>query len=317
MSPAQPEPEFVEATEVTEPADPTREDGSLVLSQHDLFKLLVNDPGVRNYIIAAFSALVMIFLVMFQQASDLGGLLIVAIGAGGILLRWTPAPAIVLILLTYFMVFPLGIPGWSSESAWEIEQGRFRPTDLVLTMAVLVYMAAQFRIFSFVHQIITPEGTVRRHDEPVTRRPPALIASSEIGTLLLVSFVLVIVAQIIWWVVNSLEVTPTEDFPLRWLASTRGPRRSVESGGLTPGLTRFVVLIGLIGFSVLLGRLIFGYWRLRTMQPAEGAMILLDDGWLETKRERSRQEKWRLWGQQQAKARAAEAAEKAKQGGKR
>lgn len=314
MSPRRPEDEIVDATEASVADDPARDDGSVALTQRAMFRLLFSDPAVRNYVIAAFSALAMIFLVLFQQGSDLGGLLIVVIGSAGIALRWTAAPAFVLFVLTYFMVFPFGVPGEAFENRWEIEDGRFRPTDLVLAMAVLVYMAAQFRIFGFVHQAIAVEGAVRRPDEPVTRRPPAVIAGSELGTLLIVSFGIVIVGQLIWWLVNTLEIAPGEEFPFRWVSNTRNVRRPVEFGGLTPGLTRFVVLIGLMGFGVLLGRLAFGYWRLRMMHPAEGAMVLQDDGWLETKRERSRQEKWRLWGRSRAAAKTA--ADAAKTGGK-
>ncbi|MBA4189971.1 MAG: hypothetical protein C0467_18455 [Planctomycetaceae bacterium] len=316
MSSPAPKYEIAATADEAAPADPAYHDGSIDLTQRARLQLLFNEPAVRNYVIAAFSALAMIFLVLFQQGSDLGGLLIVIIGVSGVVLRWTAAPAFVLFVLTYFMVFPFGIPGEAFENRWEIEDGRFRPTDLVLAMAVMVYMAAQFRIFGFVHQAIAVEGAVRRQDEPVTRRPPGAISNGEIGTLLLVSFVIVIGAQLLWWVINSLEVTPTDDVPFRWSTNSRSFRRTVESGGLTPGLTRFVVMIGLMGFGVMLGRLVFGYWRLRNLRADEGAMILLDDSWLETKRERSRQEKWRRWGMEQAKARAAEEAGPAKKGSK-
>ncbi|MFO0911302.1 MAG: hypothetical protein U0794_23680 [Isosphaeraceae bacterium] len=255
----------------------------------------------------------MIFLVLFQQASDLGGLLIVVIGAAGLMLRWTAAPAFVLLVLTYFMVFPFGVPADAFENRWEIEDGFLRPTDLILTMAVLVYMACQFRILGFVHQAIAPHGAIRRHDELPARRPPAVIAASELPVLMCVAFALVMCGQLLWRVVNSIEVLPAEDFPLRWVTSDFRYRRSVEVGGMPLGLMRFVVMVGLTAILLLLGRLVFGYWRLRMMKPTEGAMILLEDGWLETKRERSRQEKWRIWGRNRAED-AAKAAETAKTG---
>ena len=48
--------------------------------------------------------------------------------------------------------------------------------------------------------------------------------------------------------------------------------------------------------GTLVARLVFGYWRLRVMTPAQGAMLLMDTGWDETKRERVRVEGWRMWG---------------------
>lgn len=291
-----------------------RSDGSIELSQRTTFRVLFNDPAVRNYVIAAFAALGMIFLVLFQQGSDLGGLLIVVVGAAGIALRWVAAPVFVLLVLTYFMVFPFGIPGEAFENRWEIADARFRVPDLMLAAAVLVYVACQYRIFGFVHQAVAYEGAVRRSDEPPTRRPPALVTSAELGTLFAVTGVVVVAAQLVWLVANSIEVVPTGEFPLRWVGSERSLRRGEPPGGLSAGGTRFVVLAGLLFFVVVLARLVFGYWRLRTMGPAEGAMVLLDSGWAETHRERVRLERWRVWGrkraEQQAKA-AADAEKKA------
>jgi hypothetical protein len=86
-------------------------------------------------------------------------------------------------------------------------------------------------------------------------------------------------------------------------------------GGLNAGATRFVILVGLLFFGTLVARLVFGYWRLRMMGPAEGGMILLDGGWSETSRERQRVEKWRIWGRKRAEEQA-KAAEKSNTGGK-
>ncbi len=46
----------------------------------------------------------------------------------------------------------------------------------------------------------------------------------------------------------------------------------------------------------------FGYWRLRvSMNAREGAMMLTDMSWSESHRERTRIEKWRIWGRDKAK----------------
>ena len=65
-------------------------------------------------------------------------------------------------------------------------------------------------------------------------------------------------------------------------------------------------MLGALFFGFLLVRLVFGYWRLRTMTAAEGAMVAADTSWAESHRERVRVEKWRIWGRQ----RAAEQAKK-------
>ncbi len=298
--------------EVLPPDGPDRTDGSTELDNRDTWWVLFNDTAVRNYTIAAFSALAMIFLVLFQRGSDIGGGLIVLLGSAGILLRWVAAPPLVLLILTYFMVFPFGIPGEAYEDRWEIESGVFRVTDIILAMAVLVYVACSYRLIGFVYQAMAYEGAVKRRDESPTRRPPALITPTELGIFFAVAGGVVVVAQLVWWFANAIELTPTADFPIRWVGVSRARRAAEVSGGLSPGMTRFAVIVGLLFFGTLIARLVFGYWRLRLMGAAEGGMILLEGGWLETKRERSRLEKWRIWGRKRAEAKAKADEEQAK-----
>jgi len=286
-------------------ADPSdRADGSTDLDMRETFDVLLKDPAVRNFVFAGLGALGMMFLILFQQGSDIGGFLIVALGVCGIFFRWSASPALILIILTYFMVFPFGIPGETLGGSWEIEEGRFRITDIMLVLSLLVYLACQFRIYGFVSHAVAFEGAVRRRDEKPTRRPPALIRPSELGVLFGICVAFTILGQLIWWFANSVEVIPTEDFPLRWAEPDSSGRASELPGGMNTGTTRFVVLVGILFFGMILARLVFGYWRLRMMNASEGGMILLDSGWSETRRERQRQEAWRIWGRKRAQARA-------------
>jgi hypothetical protein len=292
-----------------EPLPFDRADGSTDLDMRDTFEVLFKDPAVRNFVFAGLGALGMIFLILFQQGSDIGGFLIVALGVCGIVFRWSASPALILVILTYFMVFPFGIPGETLGGSWEIEEGRFRITDIMLVMSLLVYLSCQFRIYGFVSQAIPFEGAVRRRDEKPTRRPPALIRSSELGILFGVCIAFTILGQLIWWFANAVEVVPTEDFPLRWVEPDSSGHTSELPGGMNTGTTRFVVLVGILFFGTILARLVFGYWRLRMLNPAEGGMILLDNGWSETRRERQRQEAWRIWGRKRTRAQAKNADE--------
>jgi hypothetical protein len=300
--------------ETPEPLPFDRNEGSTELSMRETFQVLFLDTSVRNFVFVALGALGMIFLILLQQASDIGGLLVVFVGLCGILLRWRASPAFVLILLTYFMVFPFGIPAGAFENGWEIEEGRFRVTDIMLVLSVLVYLACQYRIYGFVSQAVAFEGAIRRKGETPARRPPALIRPAELGILLGACAVFVVLGQLIWWLANAVEVVPIEDFPFQWARPghtilNRGTSATSTTGGMNTGTTRFVVIVGLLLFGSLLARLTFGYWRLRMMKPAEGGMALLDGGWSETSRERQRQEKWRIWGQKRSdeRAKAAEA----------
>ncbi|HEV3440517.1 MAG TPA: hypothetical protein VG122_24395 [Gemmata sp.] len=303
-------------------------DGSTELDQRAMLRLLFNEPAIRNYAFAAFGALAMIFLVLFEQGSALGGLLIVIMGVCGVLFRWTAAPVLVLLILTYFMWTPTGNPFESYSSMTLIEERRFHFIDVILVLSVLVYLSSQYRIYSLVYQAIAFEGVIQRKGEPPTRRPATLIRPTELVTMLALSVVLVIAGQLLWLFATSVEVVPAAEFPLQVAESRSSLARFLRQEGMRPGAgskidpgaidtirfnsdgvlspraSRFYVLLGMLLMGTLITRLVFGYWRLRTIGPAEGGMILLDVGWRETSRERVRLEKWRVWGRKRAEAQA-------------
>jgi hypothetical protein len=255
-----------------------------------------------------------------------GAILIVITAANGILFRFTAAPVLVLLILSYFMWTPTGIPGQGNSYTGLIEMRRFHFMDVMLVLSVLVYVLSQYRIYGLVYQAISFEGGARRLEELPTRRPASLIHSSELSRMLGFSVVLVIAGQLIWLFATSVQVAPANDFPLQWAESKRSGMRSYfdpvtgmeksvalnssaldderfsERGVLSRGVSRFFVLLGMMFFGTLIATLVFRYWRLRTIGPSEAAMILLDSGWEQTHRERVRLEKWRLWGRQKAVA---------------
>jgi hypothetical protein len=263
--------------------------------------VLFTDPGVRNYLFTGLAGLAVLFVVLFARGSDLGGLLIVLVGAGGMVFRRHAAPAFVLLFLLWFLVFPFGLPP-ADEDPFEIEAGRFRVADLLLVASVVVYLASHYRVFGLTQQAMPFDGRSPRPGEKPVRRPAALVAPTEISRLLYLTAGVVFAGQIVWLIVVNLEVDVLRTVPLGWGEGRLARRRG--GGDLDPWTTRFVVLTGLIFFGSLLARLVFGYWRLRAMTPGEGRMILQDAGWDETRRERQRAETWRA----RAKRRAAEPA---------
>lgn len=297
-----------DSDQVPEPLPIERTDGSTELDMRETFRVLFQDAAVRNLTFTALGALGMIFLILLQQGSDIGGLLIVIIGVCGILLRWFASPVFVVLILTYFMIFPLGTPFDSFQSKWEISDGRFRVTDVMLVFSLLVYLACQYRIYGCVSQAVPFEGSARWKSETPARRPPALIRPTELGVLLGTCAACVVLGQLLWWFANAIEVVPTEDFPLRWAGINPQLGEDALPGGMSTGTTRFVVIVGFLFFGTLLARLVFGYWRLRMMGSAEGGMVLLNGGWAETSRERQRQEVWKIWGRNRALAQRNNAA---------
>lgn len=292
-----------DAAEVEVSPLPSRRDGASALSPRVVVQIMIDDPAVRNYAIAALAGLALVVMALLEQGSDIGALLIAVVGAGGVLLRWRAAAVGVIILLTYFQFFPFGSPLSPTFSyRGRIADHRFEFMDVLLVFAVVVYVIAQFRLLALLARAMPAVGATPNKNEPVIRRPPALIRAGEVRTMLLAAFGLVIVGQLTWFLVTSLEVAPVKPLPLAWTDAR--PAFSEPPRFLPPWASRFYVIIGMLFAGTMLARLVFGYWRLRTLGREEASMFLLDQGWRETSRERQRQEKWRAWGRARAEARS-------------
>lgn len=286
------------------------------LTQRQVIDVLFRDKAARAYTFAALGGLAMTFLVMFMNGSDIGAVLVALFGSAALVLRWTAAPPFLVLIIAYFQLFPFGIPDIGSENPYQVRETHFHVADIILVMAVLVYLRAQYRLFGFVHQIMPFENVLRRKGDAPTRRPSAHIRPDEIAWLVGIAGALVLFGQGAWWLANALEFTPMADgFPLRWADSTslaRYRRTALPPGEFRPGQNRFFVILGTLFFGTLLVRLVFGYWRMRRMTAAEGAMVMTDTSWAESHRERVRVERWRIWGRERAaeKVKQAEREEK-------
>lgn len=264
----------------------------------DTLRGMYENRGVRNYLIAGLAALAMIFTILLQNGSDIGGLLLLVLGAAGMVLRWPAAPSFFLVLLLWFLIFPYGLPP-AYENRFEVRDSHLRVADVLLAFSVVVYLASHYRVFGFTFQAMPFEQRFPRRGTKPTRRPTDLIRPGEIARLLYLTAGVVVVGQLVWLVATSLEIDVNADFPLK-LAEEPPPGkvRRREKFDL------LLVLLGLGFFAALFAQLIFGYWRLRLMKAAEGGMAVQDAGWDQTRRELTRVEKWRLWQKAKAKANA-------------
>jgi hypothetical protein len=282
------------------------------LTQREVFELYLRDRALRPHLLGALGGLAMVFLVLFMKGSDIGAVIVTLIGLAALVLRWTGSPPVLLLVLFYFLVFPFGVPEADYENPFEVRETHFRVVDVVLVLALLVYLRCLYRVFGVVQQSMPFENVLRRKGDLPTRRPTDHIAPNEIAWLIGTATALVVLGQGVWWLVNAIDFVPTdEDFPLRWAdpsSLARYRRASRPPGAFSAGASRFFVMLGLLFFGFLVVRLVFGYWRLRTMSAAEGAMVTTDTSWSESHRERVRVEKWRIWGRQKAADRAKEEA---------
>lgn len=247
------------------------------------------DERVRTLLFAGLGGLALLFAALFLRGSDVGALLVAVIGAAGLTIGWRASPGFVLLILLYFLIFPDGIPELYPDEE-ELEFGHFRVGDLLLVAALVVYLSAHYRLFSITTHAMPAEG---RSKAGPWKRPAGLIRRGELLRLLYGTAAFVVAGQIVWGVVATVEVDVLAPFPFYLPEDATAFRR--RGGDLNPWLTRLVALAGLLFFGTLLARLVFGYWRLRLLTPAEGAMLLTNTGWEETHRERVRVEGWRMW----------------------
>lgn len=283
------------------------------LSQREVFDLLLRDPAVRPYLYAALGALALIFLVMFDNNSDIGAVLVALLGLANLLFRWVSGPPFLLFVISWFALFPFGIPEAEFDNPFNIRENYFRIADLVLVLAVLVYMRSAFRIFGLIHAAMPLENSFKRPEDAPPRRPPTHVAPTELVWMIGTAVALVLLGQGAWWLVNNVEFRPADGtFPFRWADPEDSRRFLARRGPFVPGefsagQMRFFITLFALFFGFLLVRLVFGYWRLRSMSAAEAAAVCTDTAWAETHRERVRVEKWRLWRIQKALAEEREA----------
>lgn len=258
------------------------------------------DPAVRGYVLAAGGALLVLLFALFQ-AGGTGAALAFVFAAPGLLFRWTPGPIFTLVAVLWLQVFPFGVP---MDGMYKpgIRDSHFLPTDIVTGVALVAYLAAQFRLYSLTDRATPVEGVrpTRRRRGPREygpTRPADGVTDKELGALLGFAVALVIGGQLLWLLASELEVSFGRFPPVRLRATASEFRPgSVSESDRSAEASRFLLIAG-GGLAVAcVGRLVFGLWRLNRLTPLEGRLTLLDDGWYEYRREAARLETWRWWG---------------------
>jgi len=263
-------------------------------------------PGLQSYVFTGLAALAMVFAVMFLRGSDLGGLILLLVGAAGIVFRRTAMPALFLLILTYFLIFPDGLP-WIGQD-WPERPQSLQLDHLLLVGSVIVYLSCHYRVYGLTKQALPYESRYPRRGEAPIRRDAALIRAEEIPILLGVTVGVILAGQGVWWVISHIEPDPLANIPFRVV--NRAPNAPWDAEFPPPGITRGIILAGILAVGALLARGVFGYWWLRQLTPAEAGMVLQDTNWDETRREPSRLEVWRAWARKRVADRRAGAAGK-------
>ena len=218
---------------------------------------LFHAPEVRNYLFAGFAALAMMFVVLFGRGSDLGGLLVALTGAAGMVFRRAGTPPLVLLLLLYFQVFPYGLPP-PEDDPRAIAEGWFGVGDMILAVAVVVYVACHYRVYGLTARAVPAESPLPvRGEKRPPRRTPGNVRRDEVTLVVGAAAVAVIGGQLVWWGLTTATIDVLADFPVRFDRPQSG--RTEQLGLYGPITTRLLLLVGLVAAGALLGRIVFGY----------------------------------------------------------
>jgi hypothetical protein len=263
-------------------------------------------PSVRNYVFVGMAAVIVFLLATLARGAELAGLFAAVLAVSGLLGRWASGPFVFTIFAGYLIFDPYGFHWMRFFSGYRSMRMRGSTADaeldlgsLLIVLAVLVYLMAQYRIFSLLtYAVPTDPRRVTDHrnatrpprwgrrwrrtlppvdpsarNDPHQKRSPRAVAESELPQMLAVAAACVLGAQVVWAVLARFE-----------------PRGDIE-----PPLARVMLLVWVVGVGVMVASAVLGYMAVRRAPPDEAAMYLQDELWKETRREQQRIQRWRAW----------------------
>lgn len=264
-------------------------------SANDKYWELVRLPAARTYFFIAASGLGVASLATLLFSSPIAAAVLAIIGICGLVLRWTAMPIVFFISLSYFSLAPLGVPE-DFESFNQIPGSYLRVFDLVIVGASLVYLFAQFRLYSILHAGMPFEAKKQflKATAKPTVRPSGPLPDAELGRFFMRLAIYLVAGQAVWFLLTNLRVDLDRFPPLVWMPAEEYPHEAYGAPMLLGASgSRFALSAGATLAVAFLLRFTLWYWQLNRMSREQGELILLDTGWHETRRELSRQEKWR------------------------
>jgi len=247
-----------------------------------------DQAGVREYQVLGLFALGVIFWLDLQQGNTLLSVLLLLVGVLGVLSRLRIGP---IVFLLAFAVIQ-----WVKQNAWSrfggmpssSARGGFLANELAVSLAVLAYVLAQYRLQSLVLHILPPDARRRSGQRRWLIFPPKIVLQRRPGTL--------VTAQEVAWFVLGLPV---------WALLAQGlwaflapPRPLLD---LPMWLARLVYFGWALGLGTLVTASILDYWQRRRSSPDVAALYLQDVLWRETRGEQRRLNRWIAWRRIQRK----------------
>lgn len=248
------------------------------MTRQDPHLTRLKDPAIRGQVIVVIASLAVMFTILSEVGSPTGAGVPMLCGIAGLLLRWTAMPVALIFTLAYFQYFPIGMPLPMPSSVFD---GYPIATEYVmLSAALLAYLAAQYRIFV--------------HTAPVANTEVNQPAGEFdwLGSTASI-FIAVAAAHGMWWLVNNLDFDLSRNAPLQWRASAGAAATTLYDSMQVRDFNRFLLLSYLMLLVYGVGQFVVWYARQRCHSQLEASMIVNDIGWRCQRREITRMEIWR------------------------
>lgn len=245
-------------------------------------KTTVTPPLVRGYELVCYIALGAMLLVQFQQGQSLANALVVAFGVLGVISKLRVGPILV---VGGVAVSQIALHAWYGRMRIS-RPANLQMTDVVLTLAVLAYVAAHYRLQSIWQNILpvdprrrpTPTrrswwGGLKREPIVPQRRPEVQVSPGELIGLVVWVLVAVYSGWALWYFLAGA--------PGLWLVQAR--------------TLRVLWVLWIVGLGWWVGSIILDLWRQYKLSREAARVFLNDTLWRETRGEQRRIERWRAW----------------------
>lgn len=245
--------------------------------------------GVRNYLFLGLAATLVMVLMMLGTDALIPAVIIGLLMLGGLIFRFVISPGAVIFFCGLYILEPLlfaGIPPRRSRYETDVLETALNPPVLLLCVTLLVYLFAQFRVYSLLSASIPPGRRQRLPGQtgprrPI-RRPGRHVRDEEFPSLFGAAFGFLIVGFVVAIILFSVGL---EDDPFG------GPSRRSRDAEWD----RFVTVVWILGIGGVILGTIWGYIGRRQANPSQARRFLEDIAWQETRREQSRIQRWRVW----------------------
>ena len=239
------------------------------------------------YEIAAYIALLAVFMAQLMRGNAIGGLIVLGGGLLSIWGRLARGPILFLVLVAGSLLL---LQGHGLQV-----RNTFRPAwldveDMLMCVSVLAFVAIHCRLQGIWHHHLAQDprrrlpkadrrNRSRGHVEP-ERRTPAHVSPQEVSLLILSLPLWALLAQFL---------------------AARLTSRGEEVLRIEPWLMRILLVVWALGLGIFVVFNLLDQWKRRAMSPAAAWICLQDTVWQETRGEQRRIQRWLAWKRLQRK----------------